>query len=305
MSLAVIMGDDRGSRLARLLKERLPSEAVTLWPGIGNPEGVRFAVVWKHPARALDALTGLEAVMSYGAGVDFLLADPVLRDIPVGRLVDPDLGQQIAGYVVAHVTALARDFAGLAVDQRAGQWRAGSRLVRPKVGILGLGSVGRAVAVACRTLGYDVAAWTRRPRDGEIRCRHGRPGLLALATESDFLVSTLPATGETRELIDRSVFAAMRPDATIINVGRGECLVEDDLLTALDRGNLGRAVLDVFATEPLPDGHPFWSHPRVTVTPHVAGLTDPLRAADIVARNYRHFIATGELPDAVNRAAGY
>lgn len=290
------------------LAKRLPDLEVRVWPDMGDPADIRYALVWKPPPGLLAGLPNLEVILSLGAGVESLLLDPTLPDKPLVRMVAGGLTEDMTGYVALQVLRWQRQLDTFAELQRRGEWK---HLVhRPsaelRVGILGLGVLGEASARVLAQLGFRVTGWSRSPKRLEgIDTLHGDEGLAAMLARSDFLVCLLPLTEETRGILGRRTFAALPAGAVVINAGRGGHLVEADLLEALESGHLGGASLDVFAEEPLPPGHPFWNHPRVHVTPHVAAVTHPSQTAGYVADTIRRHGAGEPLPNLVDRGRGY
>lgn len=288
----------------------LPGLDFRVWPEIGNPRDIEVALVWHPPAGLLKSLPNLRLIASLGAGVDHLFADPELPpDVPIMRLVDPHMVQAMSEYVVLEVLRLHRHDLAYAAQQGAREWR--EHRPQPnaperRVGILGLGQFGTDAALKLRALGFDVGGWSRRPKKVEgIRCHHGEAGLETLLRTTEIAVCLLPLTPATEGILGRRSFALMPRGAMIVNVGRGRHLVEADLLEALDSGQIGGAVLDVFHEEPLPPDHPFWRHPRIAVTPHIAALTNPATASAIVAGNIRRLRRGEALQDLVDRAQSY
>ncbi len=280
-----------------------------------DPERLRdatVAIVDGPSAEQLARLPNLRLVQSTWAGVEAILpAVPV--GVEVARMVDPRLAETMSEAVLAWTLYLHRDMPHYARQQRSGHWIAHEPVhaSQRRVGILGLGALGRAAAETLRDQGFDVAGWSRSPKsiDG-VECFHDDPrggGIDALLERSDFVVDLLPHTEATTGLIGAAAFARMPAGSSLINFGRGATVDDDALLAALDRGHLDHAVLDVFVTEPLPDDHPYWSHPRVTVLPHISGPTSAETAAVIAAANVRAFLVDGTLPaDAlVDRTRGY
>jgi len=220
----------------------------------------------------------------------------------------PDVpAQEIAEYCIAYVLREQRHVDAYVRNQQERKWNP----VPPRcaadtvIGILGLGQIGARTATSFHRLGFQVVGWSRSPKSIEgIDCRHGLEELTGVIARSDFVVGILPSTPTTRGLFDGDRFAAMKPGSMLVNVGRGDLIIEQDLLRALDLRYLAGAVLDVHRIEPLPQGHPFWRHPKITITPHVSGwhLTGGL---EDVAENYRRLIAGLSLLHEVNRAAGY
>ncbi|GAP38283.1 2-hydroxyacid dehydrogenase [Piscinibacter sakaiensis] len=267
------------------------------------------ALVANPPPGALQGLPRLGFVQSLWAGVERLLADPTLPPaVPLARMVDPSMSAAMAQTVAWAVLALQRDFFRYARQQRAGQWLPGPqrRADDFPVGLLGLGEMGAAAARALTGLGFPVHGWSRTPRTlPGLRCHHGEAGLHALLGEVAVLVNLLPLTPQTRGLLAAPLFARARPGLHLVNLARGAHLVEADALAALAQGQLDELVLDVFAEEPLPPGHPFWLHPRVTVLPHVAAQTDPATAAAVAAANLRRWRSGQPVQHLVDRGRQY
>jgi glyoxylate/hydroxypyruvate reductase len=289
------------------LRDALPGE--TLIREVVERADVDVALV-ANPARgALAELPHLALIQSLWAGVDRLLADTsVPAEVPLARMVDPVMSQAMAQTVLWAVLSLHRGFFDYARQQVRREWHqlTQRRCDEVEVVVLGLGEMGRIAAQALVANGYRVAGWSTKPArlDG-VRCSAGRAGLDAALGSADVVVNLLPLTDATRGLFDRAAFSAMREGAAFVNFGRGAHVVEADLLAALDDGHLRRAVLDVFECEPLPAAHTFWLHPCVTVLPHVAALTDPRSAAQVVARNVRALREGRPLAHRVDRQRGY
>ena len=256
--------------------------------------------------RDFTAYTRLRAVMGLWAGVERIVGNPTLK-VPLTRMVDPAMNEGMREYVVGHVL---RHHLGLDLDlaRQDGVWRQRHvALARERrVGVLGLGALGRAAATALAQLGFSVSGWSRTPRDlPGLACRHGEAGLAEVLDGAEILVTLLPHTPDTEGLLDARRLARLPAGAVIVNPGRGALIDDDALLAALDSGHLAHATLDVFRTEPLPPDHPFWSHPRVTVTPHIASETRPDTASRVIAENLRRLAAGEPLLHLVDRQRGY
>lgn len=273
-------------------------------------DDVRLAVAWHPPDDAFAHYPNLQAVCSIGAGVDNIVACPSLKPhIDVIRVVDPGQAQMMSGFIAWHVIGHQRGFASYRTQQREKVWQ--RRLQRSAdsvpVGILGNGEIGRKVAADLAQLGFPVMSWgrTEKPASGSLRAFYGPAGLAAMLDQTEVLVNLLPLTPETRGILNRSVFAKMRRGGFVVQVGRGEHLVEEDLLAALDSGQLAGAALDVFATEPLPSAHPFWDHPNIVITPHDASDVSVRAVATTLVTTADAIRAGRRPPHAIDRARGY
>ena len=277
----------------------------------GRRIDARYAVVWLPPPELFAVEAGLRAVFNAGAGVERLLAMPGLPPgLPVLRLVDAGMAPKMAEYVCFYIARITRGLDRFGGPDAWRDWNADRPRGRPPtVGVLGLGAIGSQIAQAARLFGYPVRGWSRTPKslDG-VECFAGCAALDAFLGGTQILVDALPLTDETRDLLDRAHLALLPRGAHLINVGRAGTIVDDDLLALLDAGHLASAVLDVFRTEPLPAAHPFWHHPKVTVTPHLSGPTPREPAARQIAEAIAALEAgapPSSLPGYVDRARGY
>ena len=276
----------------------------------GPDADIRLAIAWHPPADAFDYYPNLQVVCSLGAGVDNIVACPSLRpDIEVVRIVDPLQAQMMSGFVLWHVIWHQRRFASYLAQQRDGIWkRIRQRSAQSvPVGILGYGEIGQRVAADLAQLGFPVMAWSRtaKPTSPSVRGFHGPSGLAAMLDETEVLVNLLPLTQETQGILNAKLFARMRRGGYLIQVGRGEHLVDEDLLAALESGQLDGAALDVFAAEPLAPGHPFWHHPKIVVTPHDACEVRVEAVADMLVAAADAIRAGQRPPHAIDRERGY
>ena len=281
--------------------------------GHGDPADVHYAAVWKPAPGELAAFPNLRVIFNLGAGVDALMADKSLPKVPLVRVAVGDLTHRMTEYVVLHVLMHHRQEPYLRASQRERrwlpkfQWPAGAI----SVGIMGLGTLGSDAADVLKRLGFRVAGWSNSPKTiPGIDCFHGREQLDAFLQRTDILVCLLPLTPDTRHILNRDLFAKLNRTSpmgapVVINAGRGGLQNEVDILACLDDGTLGGASLDVYATEPLPSDSPFWTHPKVVLTPHNAADTDPDEISRYVARQIAHFEAGGALENLVDPARGY
>ena len=297
------------ARWRPLLAELMPEHQFRFWPDIGDLAAIEYAMVWQPPPGLLASLPNLKLICGLGAGIDHLLRDPELpRHVPIMRLVDPYMTDAMSEYVVLSVLRLHRQDLDYLAQQRAQIWeeRDQKNACERPIGILGFGTLGQEAGRKLRALGFPVAGWSRNAKEiAGFKTYAGAEGLAAIAAESEILVCLLPLTAATEGIMNADLFARMPRGAGLVNAGRGGHLVEADLIPALDSGQLSGAVLDVFREEPLPPEHPFWSHPRVIVTPHIAAETHPPTAAAIIGDAIRRFAAGQPVPNLVDLAKGY
>ena len=293
----------------RHLAAAMPDEQIfTMWDDY-DPAAIDIAVMVRPPKGSLVDHPNLKWIHSLWAGVEHLLTDPSIpADVPIIRLEDPHMAHTIAESATMHVLRLHRDMPEYRRQQEQKVWKdLGYRETSDThVGILGLGLMGGAAARMLAGIGFTVMGWSRSPKqiDG-VESFTGDDGLAAMASRTHYLVNLLPLTGETTGVIDAGLLAQMPAGSSVINLGRGPHVVDDDLLAALDQGQIRHASLDVFDAEPLAPEHRFWDHPQVTVTPHVAAPTGRPTGSAIVAANVARYRQDGTIPAAVDRARGY
>lgn len=272
-----------------------------------DPEKVRYIVYSPGgPVSDFSQFPNLKAVLSLWAGVERIVDNETLT-VPLARMVESGMSQGMQDYVVAHVMRYLLGLDGH-ITRQDGHWRQKAPPFAPErqVGILGIGELGGAVGQALAGLGFRVAGWSRSPKTIEgITCHHGDDGFHEVLASSDFIVLLLPHTPQTENILDAEAFARMKKGACLINPGRGPLIDDDALIAALDSGHLAHATLDVFRQEPLPKDHPFWAHPKITVTPHIAAFTRPETSAKVIAENIRRGEAGETLLHLVDRNAGY
>jgi glyoxylate/hydroxypyruvate reductase A len=241
------------------------------------PQDIDYALLWKPPPRLLRDLGSVKAIFNLGAGIDSLAGSEALpAGVPVVRVEDAGMAEQMSEYVVHAVLRQYREFDSYAEAQRAGLWRPLARQEKRAfgVGILGMGVLGTAAAAALLPFGFPLAGWSRtRKNVAGVDSYAGSAELDAFLARCQVLVCLLPLTRETRGVLDRRALSQLPVGAHLVNVARGALIVDDDLLALLDQGRLGGATLDVFHDEPLPAAHPFWHHPRISITPHVSAVT--------------------------------
>jgi glyoxylate/hydroxypyruvate reductase len=286
---------------------------ILLPSAIFAPAEIHYAAVWKPVPGELSAFPNLKVIFNLGAGVDALMMDASLPDVPLVRVAVDDLTGRMTEYVVLHVLMHHRQELYLRQSQREKRWAPKSQWPAGaiSVGIMGLGTLGTDAAAVLRRIGFKVLGWSRTSRqlDG-VACFHGSAQLEPFLAHTDILVCLLPLTPDTRGMLNRGVFEKLNRTSplgapVLINAGRGGLQNEADILACLDDGTLGAASLDVFAQEPLPAESPFWTHPKVVLTPHNAADTDPDAISKYVAEQIARYEAGGVLDNVVDRGRGY
>ena len=310
--LLAVTGLDPTSWEARF-RTLAPQRDVRMPTRLGDPADITYACAWQAPRGLLAGLPHLQAIFSLGAGVDHLIADPALPDVPVVRIVDPDLTMRMTEYVVLHVLMHHRRQRLYDAQQRQRRWHEHAQppASAVAVGVMGLGALGCDAARALCRLGFRTAGWSRTPKSlSGIDTFHGNDGLDAFLRRTEILVCLLPATASTEGIFRLELLRKLERDggaggAYLINAGRGALQIDADILAALDEGTLAGATLDVFSTEPLPAASPLWMHPKVTVTPHNAAASDPRALVANILRQIDRFEAGLPLEHVTDRSVGY
>lgn len=308
MRLLHVGPSERGRRWADAVHAALPEVSFECWPDVECTEEIRHVIAWTLPPEVLGALPNLEVLFSVGAGIDQLDVTRLPADLRIVRMIEPGITETMADYVSMGVLALHRDLHFHINEQRAERWtwRDASPANECRVGVMGLGELGRAALAKLKLHGFRLSGWSRSQHqvDG-VECFAGEAGLAPFLAQSDILICLLPLTADTRHILNAKTFAAMPKGARLLNVARGGHLVQDDLLAALDSGQLAAAVLDVTDPEPLPAGHRFYSHPSIIMTPHIAGITRTDSAVRSLIDNLARELRGKPLVGEVDRNRGY
>ena len=298
----------RGAHWQRWLAEHAPDVQMHIWPDIGDASEVEFLIAWQPPEAVMTTFPNLKALLSVGAGADQFDLSLLPPELPVVRMIEPGLTQGMVEYVTFAVLGLHRDMPRYFQQQRAAQWQTHQirTAYQRRVGVMGLGELGQAALKLLVSLVFDCAGWSRTPRELDgVRCWHGAEQLEAFLAHSEILVCLLPLTDSTRGMLNADLFKQLPHGAALVQVGRGPQLNDDDLLTALSSGQLSAAVIDVTDPEPLPSEHPFWQHPAIWLTPHIASQTQTDTAVAALLDNLRRYQRGEPMVGLIDRNRGY
>ncbi|MFZ2065506.1 MAG: glyoxylate/hydroxypyruvate reductase A [Xanthobacteraceae bacterium] len=308
MALLLAPQPGTGDVWRRAFAAAMPELEVCVWPDVGDPAAIDIAAVGAMPPGALAKFPNLRLILSLTAGVDTLLSDPALPDVPIARTADPDGDTMMNETALLHVLRHHRYMPDYLAAQQRCEWiRRPIKAARERpVGVMGLGSVGLAIAKTLVAIGFPVAGWVRQPRSADgVEIFSGGEQLDAFLARSEILLNLLPLTPQTHGIVNAALLKALPKGAAFINLGRGDHMVEADLIAALDSGHLAAATLDVYPVEPLPKDSPLWRHPKITVMPHVARRLVPEEVVARICAVIRDFRAGRPLGQPVDRKRGY
>jgi glyoxylate/hydroxypyruvate reductase A len=289
-------------------KAQIPDLPIRIWPDAGELKDIEYLAFMHPDFDLLPAFPNLKAMFSRAAGVEDIVKHPKLPKVPLGKVEPPGGDPMMTEYVVMHVLRLHRDMPAYQAAQAKRQWLR-APIIRPEqrsVGFLGFGMMAKAPALVLQSLGFKVSAWVRSPRQAaEVPIFHGRDQLASFLGQTDIAVCLLPLTAETEGIFCAHTFAMMPRGAMLVNVGRGKHVVDNDLIAALDSGQLSYAALDALWPEPLPPESPLWLHPKVTVMPHVARRPTVAQLVTEMVANIHSLKAGGKLLQQVDITHGY
>jgi glyoxylate/hydroxypyruvate reductase A len=310
MAIVVSLPDkEKTEWWCKMLEELLPDWPIYHIGQAPDPAAVGYAVVWRPDTGSMKPYANLKAIVSIGAGIDHVLADEYLpKGVPIIKTIGVDLTQRMKEYVALHVLRHHRDMPRIQAAQQAAKW---DQFVVPpapkrRVGVMGLGNLGAVAAQTLASLGFEVVGWSRTAKELEgVKTYAGEAEFGAFLEGTEILVNLLPLTRHTRGILNSNTFNRLARGASLVNAARGQHLVDNDLLSALDSEQISGATLDVFHIEPLPTDHPFWRHAKITVTPHISSMIDAPTGSKIIATNIRNFEKNGTVDDVADAKREY
>ncbi|MBT8296614.1 MAG: glyoxylate/hydroxypyruvate reductase A [Gramella sp.] len=309
MSVLVVCPGKDPENWVTALKNQHPGMNIYVYPEDHDPEEVEFAITWNHPRGLFKNYPNLKVLASMGAGVDHILSDEALPEgIKVTKIVDETLTEDMGDFVLSQVMNHIRGLHHYVKAQSKKEWEKYQyrRPQNTRVGIMGLGVLGNAVADKLHKNNFQVNGWSRTEKNCDnVTSFHGKDQLEEFLENSEILICLLPLTEDTKDILNADLFDMLPEGAYVINVARGEHLVEHDLMEMINNGHLSGASLDVFREEPLPEEHPFWEHPSINITPHVASLTKPESVVAQIAENYERMKEDEPLKNKVEMDKGY
>jgi glyoxylate/hydroxypyruvate reductase A len=294
---------------AKILKSKLPQTTVEVYPQVKNAAAVDFVVCWKPKKNVLIQFPNIKLIQSVGASVDHIINTQIINEgTKVARIVDEKLSHDMLEFLLTVVLTRLKNTETYQrqKDEKIWQQHSYKSINETTVAILGLGKIGGYVAEKLAQLGFNVKGWSSSEKKiSNVESFTGEHELDLCLQSADFLINLLPYTDKTKDILNKTTLQNLPPHAFLINVGRGEHLVDADLVDMLDSSSLSGALLDVFRTEPLPKDHPFWNHPKIQITPHVASLTNIKSAIGQIVENYYRFIHNKELLNIVSLNKAY
>lgn len=309
MSLLILSPSRETKSWVASIKQSDPIIEVFVYPEAIDNDAVEFALVWNHPYGSLKKYRNLKCISSMGAGVDYLLKDPDLpENVPITRIVDPELSKTMFEFILAIVMNHLRNLTYFKQLQIKEEWKPSiyKRIEDVQIGIMGYGVIGSYVANRLSNCGFSVKAWSQNKKpDKNIEQFVGEYDFKSFMQNTEILICLLPSTDKTKGLLNKQTLGFLPQGASLINVARGNILIDEDLIELLDSGHLKRASLDVFSQEPLPENHPFWKHEKIDITPHIASLTNPKSVAPQIVANYRRMKGGEPLMNQVSIEKGY
>lgn len=309
MSILLIFENKNVEPWEKALKEKLPNTTIEVYPNIKDKEVVDFVICWKPTKNVFEQFPNIKVIQSVGAAVDHITSTQTINNnSTITRIVDERLSNDMWEFLLAIVLSELKNTRTYLKQQAQNAWKQQDyRTINDMtISILGLGKIGGYVAEKFAQIGFKVKGWSNSKKQiSKVTSYHGENEFDSFLNNSNFLINLLPLTDQTKGILNKKTFQKLPKDSFLINVGRGEHLVEDDLINSLDNSKLSGAFLDVFLKEPLPKEHPFWKHAKIQITPHVASLTNVATSIEQITENYNRFLKKEKLLNVVSLKKGY
>ncbi len=308
MSILLIFENKDVTPWYKALKSKLPNAVIEVYPNVNNFASVDFVICWKPNKNVLQQFPNAKVIQSVGASIDHITNSQSVKNITISRIIDPQLSQDMWEFLLSVVMTQLKNTKTYLDQQKHEIWKQHNykTINNTTVSILGLGNIGGYVARKFASIGFRVKGWSNSEKQIlNVSSFYGNSQLDSFLNDSDFLINLLPLTDKTKGILNKSTFQKLPKNSFLINVGRGEHVVETDLIESLNSSKLSGALLDVFAVEPLPKTHAFWCHPKILITPHVASLTNVESASEQIVDNYNRFINNKKLLHTVSLEKGY
>jgi len=309
MSILIIFENKDSKPWEKALKDKLPNTSIEVYPNVKDSTAVDFVICWKPKARILEQFPNVKVIQSVGASIDHITnSQNISKNTVITRIIDKQLSSDMWEFLLAVVLSEIKNIPIYIAQQKATIWKQHQyqSIHNTTIAILGLGSIGGLVAENFTDLGFKVKGWSTSKKEiSTIQSFVGEHEFEEFLEKSNFLINLLPLTKETEGILNSKMLQKLTKGTFLINVGRGEHLIDEDLIQLIDDSHLSGALLDVFNEEPLPKNHPFWKHPKIQITPHVASLTNIKSAINQVTENYVRFINNQELLNTVSIKKGY
>jgi glyoxylate/hydroxypyruvate reductase A len=309
MSIVLIFENKNVEPWKNALIEKLPNTVIEVYPNVKDNEGVDFVICWKPKKKVFEQFPNIKVIQSVGASVEHITNSQTINDDNIiTRIVDEKLSNDMWEFLITIVLSELKNISSYFAQKSDRIWQQHpyKSINNTTVSILGLGSIGAYVAEKFAQIGFNVKGWSTSKKEIlKVKSYSGENEFDTFLDNSDFLINLLPLTDKTKEILNKSVLQKLPKNAFLINVGRGEHLVDEDLIDLLNTSMLSGAFLDVFREEPLPKEHPFWNHSKIQITPHIASLTNVETAIDQITENYKRFLKKEELLNIVSLKKGY
>lgn len=309
MAILLILKDRDTSIWIDQLQRLLPNTAVELYPTVKDPTAIEFIISMRPKKEEVVQFPNAKVMHCIGAGVNYIIDEgALLENMQLARIVDTNLTKDMFEFLLGVVVSQMKNLSLYQQFQQQKKWipKPYKRFSETQIAILGIGNIGSYTAAQFANLGFSVIGWSNSKKQiPKVTSYVGEEGLIHCLSQADFLINILPLTSSTKNILNRRTLSLLPKGAFLINVGRGMHNQEQDIMDLLDEGHLSGALLDVFKEEPLPSHHPFWQHPKIQVTPHIASLSDPLSVVAAVVDNYKRFKRGEPLHNLVSLDKGY